>query len=293
MPLFRLDITVSDNDFPLAEALVSVNSPEGWEEDSPVEGRQLLRLTSRDREHLESVLGSIRESIPAAEAHWEELPDKDWQMEWRSYFTDVEAGGFLIVPPWSEQKAGEARKRIVIEPKSAFGTGHHPTTTMCLEAISALVQGGILKKGMRFADVGTGTGILGIGCALCGMEGVGVDIDPLSIQNAEENCRLNSVRMELRQGSAACLQEMRFDLVIANILAAPLVQMAPQLMALAKTGGCLVLSGFLEKQVPSILSAYHAMGRPEHIVRPSPASDPTRQGNAEDNWVCLYWKGKP
>ncbi len=292
MPLFRLDITVSENDFPLAEAMVSVNSPEGWEEDQPGPGVRVLRLTGRDRAGLEGVLAAVRALLPGASAQWTELPDKDWQMEWRSFFTDVEAGDFLIIPPWSASNDGKAcqRQRIVIEPKSAFGTGHHPTTTMCLEAISTLLAEGRLKEGMSFADVGTGTGILGIGCALRGLKGTAVDIDPLSVRNAAENCRLNHVSLDIAEGSTAVLKGRRFDLVIANILAAPLVQMAPELMALAGKGGCLVLSGFLEMQVPAILKAYAAMGAPRNIVRPSPATDPTRQGKeGEDNWVCLYW----
>ncbi len=292
MPLFRLDITVNENDFPLAEAMVSVNSPEGWEEDQPGPGVRVLRLTNRDRAELERILASLRSMLPDAEARWTELPDKDWQLEWRSFFTDVEAGDFLIIPPWSERNSNApcSRQRIVIEPKSAFGTGHHPTTTMCLEAISRLLAEGRLKKGMSFADIGTGTGILAIGCALRGLSGTAVDIDPQSVQNARENCRINHVQFEIAEGSAALLKNRRFDLVIANILAAPLVQMAPELMALAGKEGCLVLSGFLEMQVPSILKAYAAMGAPRSLVRPSPATDPTRQGSGEeDNWVCLYW----
>ena len=293
--LYRLDIMVSEEDFPLAQALVAQSAEEGWEEESLPTGDMLLRVTSESEEECEKVAGTIAKMLPAASMHRENIPDKDWLAGWRSYFTPVEAGEFLILPPWMREQNPEGRIPVVIEPKSAFGTGHHPTTTMCLEAMTLLHRAGVLKAGQRFLDMGTGTGILGIACVKLGLVGFGADIDPLSISNALENCGLNGVNegFEIREGSAELVQGQRFDVVIANILAGPLKEMAPLLMPLVKPGGCLILSGFLSVQVPGMKEAYASMGRPGELRMPSPATDPTRSASSEnpeaDDWVCLYW----
>ena len=84
-------------------------------------------------------------------------------MAWREFFTPVRAGQFIVLPPWLfESTPLEGRKPIIIEPKSAFGTGHHNTTVLCLEAITELLASGRLKAGQRFFDVGTGSGILDV-----------------------------------------------------------------------------------------------------------------------------------
>ena len=90
------------------------------------------------------------------------------------------------------------RKPIIIEPKSAFGTGHHNTTVLCLEAITELLASGRLKAGQRFFDVGTGSGILGIACCLNGLAGLGSDIDPVAVDNALENVVINKVADDFR-----------------------------------------------------------------------------------------------
>lgn len=293
--LYRLDIVVSEEDFPLAEALVAQGAGAGWEEESLPDGDILLRVTSESEEEREAVARTVADMLPAASLTREIVPDQDWLAGWRSYFTPVEAGDFLILPPWMKDHAAEGRIPVIIEPKSAFGTGHHPTTTMCLDAISLLHRAGALKAGQRFLDMGTGTGILGIGCVKLGLSGFGADIDPLSISNAQENCELNDVsgEFELREGSVELVQGQTFDVVIANILAGPLREMAPLLMPLVRPGGCLILSGFLSVQVPGMREAYAAMGEAGELRMPSPASDPTRSASAAnpeaDDWVCMYW----
>lgn len=293
--LYRLDIVVVEEDFPLAEALVAQSAGAGWEEESLPTGEMLLRVTGESEEERETLARSVETMLPGAALSRETLPDTDWLAGWRSYFTPVQAGDFLILPPWMKDEAAEGRIPVVIEPKSAFGTGHHPTTTMCLEAISLLHRAGMLKAGQRFLDMGTGTGILGIGCVKLGLSGFGADIDPLSISNSRENCDMNGVsgEFDIEEGSVELVQGQRFDVVIANILAGPLKEMAPMLMPLVKPGGCLILSGFLSVQVPGMKEAYAAMGKAGELRMPSPASDPTRSASRDnpeaDDWVCLYW----
>lgn len=294
--LYRLNIVVTEEDFPLAEALVGQKAASGWEEESLPSGDTLLRVTSESEQECEDVASTLAAVLPAATLTRETIPDRDWLAGWRSYFTPVEAGEFLILPPWMKDAPAQGRIPVIIEPKSAFGTGHHPTTTMCLEAMSLLNGAGAISAGQTFLDMGTGTGILGIGCVKLGLSGFGADIDPLSISNARENCDMNGVSaesFEIQEGSVELVQGQQYDVVIANILAGPLREMAPQLKPLVKEGGCLILSGFLSVQVPGMLEAYADMGEPGQLRMPSPASDPTRSANSgnpeADDWVCLYW----
>ena len=133
--LYRLNIIVTEEDFPLAEALVGQKVASGWEEESLPSGDTLLRVTSESEQECEDVASSLAAVLPAATLTRETIPDRDWLAGWRSYFTPVEAGEFLILPPWMKDAPAQGRIPVIIEPKSAFGTGHHPTTTMCLEAI--------------------------------------------------------------------------------------------------------------------------------------------------------------
>ncbi|MBR3881137.1 MAG: 50S ribosomal protein L11 methyltransferase [Mailhella sp.] len=293
--LYRLDIVVNEEDFPMAEALVAEYAASGWEEESLPTGDMLLRVTCEQEEERDALASELSAVLPDASLTKELIPDQDWLANWRSYFTPVEAGEFLILPPWMRDEDARGKTTIIIEPKSAFGTGHHPTTTMSLEAITRLHAAGILKAGQTFLDMGTGTGILGIGCVKLGLSGFGADIDPLSISNSIENCEMNGIGdiFEIQEGSVELVQGRTFDVVIANILAGPLREMAPMLLPLVKPGGCLILSGFLAVQVPGMLEAYASMGEPAQIRTPSLASDPTRSATAEqpeaDDWVCFYW----
>ena len=293
--LYRLNIVVTEDDFPMAQALAAQSAETGWEEESLPSGEMLLRVTSDKEEDCVNLAEKLALFVPEASLSREVLPDRDWNAGWRSYFTPVEAGDFLILPPWMKDEDAKGRIPVIIEPKSAFGTGHHPTTTMCLEAMSRLHAAGAMKAGQTFLDMGTGTGILGIGCVKMGLSGFGADIDPLSIDNARENCDMNGISegFDIREGSVELVQGQMFDVVIANILAGPLREMAPALIPLVKPGGCLILSGFLAVQVPGMLEAYACMGEPEQLRMPSPATDPTRSAHAgdpeADDWVCFFW----
>lgn len=302
--LYRMDIVVSDEDFALGEALVAQYAIYGWEEESLTTGETLFKVHCEDSDVLEALHAEVQSLLPSAVFSRRDVAEQNWLDAWKEFFTPVESGKFLILPPWLEQspEAEQGKSKgllpIVIEPKSAFGTGHHPTTTLCLEAISCLYNAGKIQSGQRFLDLGTGTGVLGIGCVGLGLSGLGVDIDPLAVSNAAENRLLNNVDVafEVKSGSVDVVEGQTFDIVIANILAAPLKDMASAIMALVKPGGCLVLSGFLSVQVEGLEAAYSAMPCvPGHLSAPSPVTDPTRSQPDSgfpancDEWVCLYW----
>lgn len=307
--LHKLEIIVSDEDFALGEALVAQHAVYGWEEESLPTGETLFKVHCEDAEVLTFLRTEVEALLPSAVFNRSEVEEQNWLDAWKEFFTPVETGKFLILPPWlehspeAEQGKAKGLLPIIIEPKSAFGTGHHPTTTLCLEAISRLHDAGKIQAGQRFLDLGTGTGVLGIGCIGLGLNGLGVDIDPLAVSNAAENRELNRVdsAFEVMSGSVDVVEGQTFDLVIANILAAPLKEMAQAIMALVKPGGGLILSGFLSVQVEGLEAAYSAMPcTPGRLSAPSPVSDPTRgQSDAAsgstsspssgDEWVCLYW----
>jgi ribosomal protein L11 methyltransferase len=153
---------------------------------------------------------------------------------------------------------------IGIDAGQAFGTGHHPTTAGCLSALDALLR----RRGFRNAlDLGTGTGILAIALAKAGRTKVlATDIDALATAIAQENCRINAVEPLVTVLTAtgvkhpAIRARAPFELVVANILAKPLVELAPNLAPLVARHGFLVLSGLLSTQRREVATAYLAQG---------------------------------
>ena len=178
-----------------------------------------------------------------------EVPDADWVRLTQSQFEPVQVTPtFWIVPSWHVPPA-EAERVIRLDPGLAFGTGTHPTTHMCLRWLA-----GRDLAGRRVLDYGCGSGILAIGAALQGArEVVAVDIDPAAVQATQANAEANGVAL---QAGLPELAEGTFDVVLANILAAPLKVLAPLLCGHVAAGGHLVLAGVLERQTEELLAAY-------------------------------------
>ena len=228
--LIRLDIVVDEEQYDTVAGLLVRNISYGWEEDSLPTGETRFRVHCDNAIVQENLLSALRAWLPGLDVEQTSIPRQDWTVAWREFFTPVRAGQFIVLPPWLfESTPLEGRKPIIIEPKSAFGTGHHNTTVLCLEAITELLASGRLKAGQRFFDVGTGSGILGIACCLNGLAGLGSDIDPVAVDNALENVVINKVADDFRivPGSAEAGEGEQFDLVVANILAGPLRELAP------------------------------------------------------------------
>src|SRR6267143_805939 len=163
-------------------------------------------------------------------------------------------GRFLVRPTWSDAHE-EGAITIALDPGMAFGTGLHPTTQQCLEAVSYLDL-----EGLRVLDVGTGSGILAIAAAKRGArEVVGVDTDPLAVRAARENAEANGVVIDARLGSAADV-DGKFDVVLANLVGSVLVQIAPNLRARLRTSGSLVAAGITTQAERDVLSAFVAEG---------------------------------
>ncbi|MDL2316375.1 50S ribosomal protein L11 methyltransferase [Desulfovibrio sp. OttesenSCG-928-A18] len=261
--------------------LLALHAPHGWEEESLPTGEMRCIVHFASPGAADDLGAVLCAALPRLSLDRTDAPDRDWVEAWKEFFTPVHAGEhFLVLAPWMRQRADERRIPIIIEPKSAFGTGHHASTALCLEAVSALFAVGILRPGMRFLDLGTGSGILGLACAKLGLCGQGLDIDRSAVENALENRELNQVAPEYFQVALGDVSaaEGPFDLVLANILAEPLKDMAPALSALvarplaAGTGreragdvasgaSLLLLSGILDIQVAAVEQAYAAQGR--------------------------------
>lgn len=265
--LFRLSIVAEEDDFDRVSGLLALHASFGWEEESLPGGETRFTVHCESEEHLLRLREQLRATAPQTDTALERVERQDWLAAWRQFFTPVVCGSrFVVVPPWlaeGEDLAG--RTQVIIEPKSAFGTGHHATTALCLRVLSELLDSGRVLPGRHFLDLGTGSGVLGIACAKSGLSGLGLDIDPLAVANARENRELNrmdAAGFEVAEGGVEQAAGRRFDLVLANILARPLMEMAAPLVAARATDGCLVLSGLLERQADAVEAAYREQGLP-------------------------------
>jgi ribosomal protein L11 methyltransferase len=187
----------------------------------------------------------------------EQLPDLDWNEEWKKSFEPIEAGErLLIVPSWMDVETD--RIVIVIDPGRAFGTGHHETTRICLNIIEKYARD---NKGKRMLDIGTGSGILAIGAMILGFESaVGVDIDPEAIEAALYNIERNNVKnITIKQGDVSCV-EGDFDLITANLISETLINIAWQVSERLAVDGIAVLSGMLIGQEEGVIDAMQSHG---------------------------------
>ncbi|GEN23899.1 ribosomal protein L11 methyltransferase [Halomonas cupida] len=189
------------------------------------------------------------------------LDDRDWEREWMEDFKPLRMGQRLwIVPSWHQPPQDDAIN-LKLDPGLAFGTGTHPTTALCLEWLDGLALDGGLD-GLDVLDVGCGSGILAIATLKLGAaSAIGTDIDPQALTASRDNAERNDIessRLELRYPEQMGAE--RFPLVVANILAGPLVELAPTIGQHVAPGGRLALSGILADQAEEVLDAYRAQG---------------------------------
>ena len=183
----------------------------------------------------------------------EQIEDKDWEREWMDNFHPMQFGKRLwICPSWREVPDQNA-VNVMLDPGLAFGTGTHPTTALCLEWLD-----GLDLTGKTVIDFGCGSGILAIAALKLGAKNaIGIDIDPQAIlasrNNAEQNDVADRLQLFLSDDKP---EDLKADVVVANILAGPLKELYPIISQLVKEGGDLGLSGILETQAQSVCDAY-------------------------------------
>ena len=188
------------------------------------------------------------------------IPDEDWKLSYRKHFkTEVISPRLVVRPPWEAVTPAPGQKVLTLDPGIAFGTGQHPTTRACLDAIDALAAE---DAGRTFLDVGCGSGILSIAAALEGFRDVrGFDNDPDAVRNANENAAANGLGALFFEGDLSAPDVAApADVVAANVLAPVLVRFAREVGALVNPGGRLILSGILDEQYDEVRAAYVAQG---------------------------------
>lgn len=214
---------------------------------------------------------AIRAALPALTIETIDVPDDDWAARSQATLTKIHAGRFIIAPPWDMPAADVDATVIVIEPSMGFGTGHHATTRMCLRLLSDLDV-----SDLTVLDLGTGSGVLTMAAALSGARrAVGIDVDVDAIQSAETSARLNTlpdtltfVVADFRSSPPAPA-----DLVLANLTGGMLTSSGPQIAALVKPGGTMILSGFDHTEVDAVLAAFPGFTEVTRLT--------------EDNWIAL------
>lgn len=210
----------------------------------PVETVQACLSALLDQETLNSIESEL-------------IQDRAWVREWMAHFQPIQCGERLWICP-SHHVVDQADAIVVkLDPGMAFGTGTHPTTALCLRWLDQAENRPSLQ-GSTVIDFGCGSGILAVAAALLGARKVwAVDIDPQALEATRSNARINHVDANIE----TCLpqnlpSEVQADLILANILAGPLVQLAPELSAHLRKNGQLVLAGLLDSQVTNVTSAY-------------------------------------
>lgn len=190
---------------------------------------------------------ALRKALPAHRTS--ALEDRDWVQATQSQFGPIAIGDRLsIVPTWCEPPPSGVVIRL--DPGLAFGTGSHPTTRLCLEWLVEQLRGG-----ESVLDYGCGSGVLAIAAAKLGATGVmGTDVDSQALRASRANARANGAQAEFVAPEA--LPPRTFDIVVANILANPLILLAPVLAARVRPGGRLALSGILDPQADAVVIAY-------------------------------------
>lgn len=183
----------------------------------------------------------------------EQLEDKDWVREWMDHFHPMQFGERLwICPSWRDVPNPDA-VNVMLDPGLAFGTGTHPTTALCLQWLD-----GLDLAGKTVVDFGCGSGILGIAALKLGAARViGIDIDPQAIQASHDNAMRNGVAGQIELYLPADQpQGVEADVVVANILAGPLRELAPLIAGHGKPGSLMALSGVLESQASELETIY-------------------------------------
>jgi ribosomal protein L11 methyltransferase len=239
-------------------------------ERQPAAGRALLVAWFEERDAAEEAARALGLPVEISP-----VEDRDWGEEWKRGLGPISVGRVFLRPSWVEALPPAGAVEVVLDPGMAFGTGTHPTTALCLAAVDDLLA---RRPGARVLDAGTGSGLLAIAAARLGAARVAAnDNDPVAVDVARENAARNGVALELTVEPVARIPGA-FDLVVANILANVLVELAPDLAARLAPGGELVLAGILGPQEEEVAAPFRALG-----LEPLP-------GSRRDEWSLLRFR---
>lgn len=223
-------------------------------------------------EDLKQVIKKVEQQLRKKIPDWkgEQLEDKDWVRAWMDEFKPMQFGEKLWVVPSTFEPPHEDAANILLDPGLAFGTGTHPTTSMCLEWLDANPP---LDK--EIIDFGCGSGILAIGAILLGAKHAeAIDLDPQALIATRDNAEKNNVADRIKTYLPNQFSNTTTSLLLANILASPLIELASYFAELTESRGQIVLSGILAEQAEAVLAAY----KPHFDIE---------TWKQQDDWVCL------
>ena len=199
---------------------------------------------------LEEKIKALQAAAPAAgpcDITSQSVRDEDWEDNWKAYFHTEKVGALVVVrPAWEEYEAGPDDIVVSLDPGAAFGTGTHPTTSMCIRELEGLIKGG-----QRVFDVGTGSGILAITAAKLGATDItAMDYDNTAVRIAGENIRAKTGRSDLLQAF-----EGKADIIIANLIADLVIRLFDELDEHLAVGGKLLASGIITERLSEVTEA--------------------------------------
>ena len=221
---------------------------------------------------LKTIIRQVEQHLRKKIPDWkgEQLEDKDWVRAWMDEFKPMQFGNKLWVVPSTFEPPHPDAANILLDPGLAFGTGTHPTTSMCLEWLDANPP-----VGKNIIDFGCGSGILAIGAILLGANHAeAIDLDPQALIATRDNAEKNTVADKIKTYLPGEFSKIASPLVLANILASPLIELASYFAELSESNGQVVLSGILAEQAETVLAAY----QPHFDIK---------IWKQQDDWVCL------
>ncbi|HJB01541.1 MAG TPA: 50S ribosomal protein L11 methyltransferase [Candidatus Mediterraneibacter merdavium] len=278
----KIPLTQSDKEQMFVDILPQIEADDGV---------AYLSFYLEPEEDQEKILADVRRELKEMSAYVDvgeclieesETEDVDWVNNWKQYFHQFYVDDILIIPSWEDVKPEDADKMVIhIDPGTAFGTGMHETTQLCIRQIRKYVT-----EETQILDVGCGSGILGMLALKFGAaHSVGTDLDPCAIDATHENMEVNGIskdKYEVMIGNIIddkAVQDRvgyeRYDIVVANILADVLVELTPVITHQLKKGGIYITSGIIDDKEQTVVDAVKAAGME--------VLDVTYQGE----WVCV------
>ncbi|MDR0531159.1 MAG: 50S ribosomal protein L11 methyltransferase [Oscillospiraceae bacterium] len=245
----------------------------------------LVHVYLPPQEHPGEALAFLRERFAACgiahEISCSACRSEDWENNWKAYFHPLPVGRRLLIQPvWEAPAPADGRAVLLLEPGLAFGSGSHATTRLCLELLERYI-----RPGCRVLDIGCGSGILAIAALLLGAgNALGVDIDPMAVENARENAARNHLpagRTTFLQGNLVDCAEGEYDLILSNIVADAIISLAPQLGRRLAPGGVWIGSGIIDARAEEVAAACGAAGWQ------------LAERREEDGWAAFAIKKRP
>ena len=223
-----------------------------------------LFAAAADRRGLTAALAELLPELEPDHLEFCEVADQDWERAWMDRYQPMRFGRRLWIYPWNVEPAGLDDDAVVVrlDPGLAFGTGTHPTTALCLEWLESLDL-----AGKSLLDYGCGSGVLAIAALKLGAaQATGVDNDPQALAASADNAARNGVAAQLTLHEPAALPAVTADVLVANILAGPLAELAPAFAARLGSGAPFALSGILAGQESELLARYAECGFVDQTV---------------------------